>query len=136
MDQRYNRCGMLQANPEQQLPTISREFTARLNRLGAKQKVRAIVLLQTGENKANPTKPSSRQKRKEAIEKVRQASRSSLPNIDQILAQHSGKRLSEEVDALGSIAVESTAEGIKALAASEHVKAIFEDQEIFPLSLR
>ncbi len=117
-------------------PAISHEFAAKLNRLSAKQKVRAMVLLQTSENGVSRTQQPSRQERKEAIEKVRQASRSSLPNIDQILARYGGTRLSEEVDALGSITVEASAEGIKALADSEHVKSIFEDQAIFPLSLR
>lgn len=117
-------------------PTISREFAAKLNRLGATQKVRALVLLRTATNGTVLTQRPSRPERKEAIEKVRAASRSSLPDIDQILASYNGKRLSEDVDALGSITVESTAEGIKALADSEHVKAIFEDQAIFPLALK
>ncbi len=115
---------------------ISHEFAAKLNRLSARQKVRAMVLVQAVENGVSQTVQPSRQTRKAAIEKVRQASRASLPNIDQILARYDGKRLSEDVDALGSISVEASAEGIKALADSEHVKAIFEDQAIFPLSLR
>jgi hypothetical protein len=45
-------------------------------------------------------------------------------------AQSGGERLTDDVDVLGSITVETTAEGIKALAASEHVKAILEDQSI------
>lgn len=117
-------------------PAISREFAAKLNRLSAKQKVRAMVLVQAAEKGVSPTTQPSRQTRKAAIEKVRQFSRASLPNIDQILARYDGKRLSEDVDALGSITVETSAEGINALAASEHVKAIFEDQAIFPLSLK
>lgn len=127
---------MSETNQKTQQPVMSREFVAKLNRLSSKQKVRAMVLLQPAANGTVLTQPPSRQGRKAAIEKVRQAVRSSLPAIDQILATYNGQRLSEDVDAVGSITVESTAEGIKALADSDHVKAIFEDQAIFSLSLR
>jgi hypothetical protein len=40
------------------------------------------------------------------------------------------KKLTTNPDALGSISVETTAAGIAALAASEHVKAIIEDQAV------
>lgn len=125
---------MSETNRKTQQPVISREFAAKLNRLSAKQKVRAIILLQAAANGTALTQRPSRQERKDAIEEVREVSRSFLPEIDQILARYDGKRLSEDVDALGSITVESTAEGIKALADSDHVKAILEDQSIFQFS--
>ncbi len=121
---------MSQINQEQQLPAITREFAAKLDNVGEKQPVRAMVMLQTGEN-GESSRRQSWQERQRMIEEVRQASRSSLPDIDRILALHDGKRLSEDVDALGSIIVETTPEGIKALANSDHVKAIFEDKSIF-----
>jgi lysophospholipase L1-like esterase len=124
---------MSQIDEKQQSPAISREFAARLDRLGAKQTVRAIVMLQTGENSATGSRRPTRQRRAETLEQIRQASRAALPDIDRILERYHGQRLSEDVDALGSITVETTAEGIRALAASEHVKAIFEDQSIFQL---
>jgi hypothetical protein len=65
------------------------------------------------------------------VEKARQAARAALPDIDRILEVYGGKRLSEDVDALGSLTVETTAEGVRALADSEHVKAVLEDQPIF-----
>jgi hypothetical protein len=52
-----------------------------------------------------------------------------LGEIDGILERFDGKR-SADVNALGSIPAETTARGIAALAASEHVKAILEDQPI------
>jgi hypothetical protein len=53
-----------------------------------------------------------------------------LPDLDHILERFDGKRLGTSLDALGCIPVETTAEGIYALAASKHVKAILEDQPI------
>lgn len=132
-DQCYNLRAMSQANKKQTLPTISRELAAKLDSLGAKQMVRAVVMLRTGETGMHETNRPKGQQRAEIIEKVRQESRAALPNIDRILEQFGGKRLSEDVDALGVIHIETTAEGIRALGVSEHVKAILEDQSIFRL---
>ena len=95
-----------------------------------------MVMLRTDENGVPKPNRSSRQDREATIQRVREASRSALPDIDFILARHHGKRLSEDVDALGSITVETTAGGIKELSASEHGKAILEDQPIFQLPSR
>ena len=118
------------SNHQKQQNGISREFAARLDSIGAKQLVRAIVMLQAGGNGEALARRQSRQERQETIERFRQFSRDTLPEIDHILEQYDGKRLSQDVDALGSISVETTAEGIRALASSEHVKAVFEDQPI------
>jgi hypothetical protein len=112
---------------DSQPASISAEFAARLDRLHASQKVRALVLLQTAANGAAPT---TRKERQQRVERLRNAARASLPEIDRLLACYQGKRLSEDVDALGSITVEAAAEGIRALAESEQVKAILEDQSI------
>jgi len=124
---------MSQANRNQASSAISREFSARLDKLKATQKVRAVVMLQTGgETKISVGRASSPE-REAAIEQVRQAARALLPHIDRILERYDGQRLTEDVNALGSIVVETTAEGIKALAASEYVKTMFEDQSIHRL---
>jgi hypothetical protein len=124
---------MTTANGQLQHAAISRELAERLGSLGEKQTVCAMVMLHTGVNGEAVAPRQSRQERKAAIESVRQASRAMLPEIDRILEHYDGKRLSKDVDALGSITVETTVEGIKALAASEHVKAILEDRSIFQL---
>ena len=116
--------------------TISRELAVRLKGLPPKQTVRAMVMLRTDENGMMNENRSARQERESVIQRVREVSRSALPYIDLILARHRGKRLSEDVDALGSITVETTASGIKELSASEHGKAILEDQPIFQLPSR
>jgi hypothetical protein len=124
---------MSEANQKELPSTISRELAVRLKGLPAKQTVRAMVMLRTDENgMMSPSRPS-RQGRETTIQRVREVSRSALPYIDMILSRHQGKRLSEDVDALGSITVETTAAGIRDLSASEYVKAILEDQPIFQL---
>src|SRR2546426_9371482 len=108
---------------------ISRECAARLDRYGLKQKVRAIVLLRTKETGTATTQRRSRVNRQATVEAVRQSAEQDLGEIDGILERFDGRRLAD-VNALGSIPVETTARGIAALAASEHVKAILEDQPI------
>ena len=123
---------MPRAVSEHQLSTISREFATRLDRVDAKKKIRAIVMLRAG-NGASSSTPPSRQERKGLVRKVRKSTGTALPSIDRILKRHHGKRLSEDVGPLGNVVVEATADGLRALAASEHVKAIFEDQPISQL---
>ena len=50
--------------------------------------------------------------------------------LNHILAEFDSQRLARQVDALGSITVEATSKALNALAASEHVKAIIEDQPV------
>ena len=57
------------------------------------------------------------------------AAKSLFACVRRDLERFDGKRLAN-VDALGCIPVEITASGVLALAASEHVKAILEDQPI------
>jgi hypothetical protein len=53
-----------------------------------------------------------------------------MTDIDSILKRHDGRRLARRPNALGSMPVETTAAGIKALASSRWVQAILEDQPI------
>ena len=102
---------------------LSEPFRARLNRLGSRTKIRAILLLRTG---AVPPGVA----RGEAVATLRQSAQQGLGEIDAILERHGGRRLAEAPDALGSVPVETTAGGITALAGCAHVKAILEDQAI------
>lgn len=128
----YNLKAMNSSNNNFQAAKISSQFNVRLSRLGPKQKVRAIVLLRMPIIESS-TRQVSRTQRKALLENVRQAAESAFPFIDEILEQVGGKRLADSADALGSIPVETTAAGIRALAASEYVKAILEDQPISSL---
>ncbi len=109
---------------------ISQEFAARLGRLKSGQKIRAILLLQShGGLQSAAERVRSRHARQEAITLIRQSSGQALDAIDRILERFGGKRLAD-VNALGSIPVETTLAGISALAASDHVRTILEDQPI------
>jgi hypothetical protein len=112
---------------------ISAEFAARLDGLGREEKVRAIVLLRSREGDESPAKRQSAGQRQAAVEGMQRSAEQVLESIDGILEQAGGQRLTGRPDALGSIAIEATAAGIKALAASEWVRAVMEDQGIHPV---
>jgi hypothetical protein len=115
--------------PDNQAGTskISDQFVARLDHLKPQDIVRAIVLLKTAQ-----TPKFNRETRKHRVRVVKDAAERAVVHVDVILQRHKGQRLAERPDALGSVAVETTPAGIRELAASEYVKAIFEDQ---PLTL-
>ena len=112
------------------MPTkISRELDSRLRSLPPEGMVRALVLLATGVPAAARSRRLSRDERRSAVAAIRQAGAGALDRIDEILAGHSGTRLAA-AGSLGTIPVETTASGIRALAASDQVKTILEDQKI------
>jgi|SRR5882672_10997663 len=108
---------------------ISREFAARLERAKPKQKVRAIILLQAQQTRSAATHPRSRLARQDAVSTIHQSSEQALGEIDRILTRFDGQRLAD-VNALGSVLIEAIPAGISALAESQHVRAILEDQPI------
>jgi hypothetical protein len=116
-----------------QTSTISREFATRLDHLDAKRMIRAVVMLRAGNGTPHSARPT-RKERATLVSNTRKTAAAALPSIDRILKRHQGKRLTEDVGPLGNIVVEATADGIRALAASEHVKAVLEDQSILPLT--
>ena len=113
-------------------PKISREFSVRLGRLNPRDKVRAIVMLRPEANGMARTRRPSRSERQSAANWAKQSAEAALPLIDQILERYDGHRLAEHPDLLGTIHVETTADGVFALADSDCVKAIMEDQNILP----
>jgi len=119
------------ARADRQAPpaSISPQFLERLGRLRPQDKVRAIVVLRTVCPTAAPRRQSPTDRRA-AIEAVREAGEQALQGVDVVLKRHGGKRLADSPSALASVPVETTARGIRALAASRHVKAILEDQAI------
>lgn len=120
---------MSHANNLQQ-SKISPDFLARLSDLGERQKVRAIVLLRAGETNKARARRQTPAERREVIAAVRRSAEAVLPEIDRLLERFGGRRLTDGVDALGSIPVETTAEGVNALAALDQVKVIVEDQPV------
>lgn len=120
---------MPQGTAVSQQAKISREFSARLEHIKPKQKVRAIILLQGQQTGSAATQPRSRLARQDTISTIRQSSEQALRAIDRILKRFDGKRLAD-ANTLGSVPVETTTEGISALADLDDVKAILEDQPI------
>jgi hypothetical protein len=112
---------------------ISPGFASRLDRLGPRQRVQAILLLRTDVD----DRSSQRQRgdeREATVEATRKSADRALRSVDEILTRFDGQRLARRPDALGSIPVEATPAGIKALASSEWVTAVLEDQEIHLIS--
>ncbi len=124
--------GMNQVRVESRKDKISPQFAERLDRLEPHQKVGAIVIMNGAarNSKAAATRRGSRATRRIATDQKRKALLQMLPQIDRILERFGGHRLSKTPDALGSIPVETTPAGIKALAESKHVKVILENQRI------
>jgi len=114
---------------------ISKEFASRLAGPLAGHKVRAVVVLKT-DVAAPKERGEKRRERHAHIEAVRKAAEPMLAELDAIIEQHQGKRLGENVNALGCVTVETTANGIRAIASSEGVKAVIEDQPIALLAQR
>lgn len=113
---------------------ISTPFKMRLKRMKPQQKVRAVVLLHLNAPEVAPGRRQSPSERQAAIEAIRKSAEPSLVEIDRVLKHFGSKRLASSVNALGSIPVESTPDGIAALATLDSVKAILEDQPISLLS--
>lgn len=111
---------------------ISPEFAARLTDLEPQQKVRVIVLLQVKETENSAGKRQSRTERQAVMQAVREAAEQALGTLDGIIKHFDGQPLVEYPDLLGSIPVEITAAGVNALATSDAVKAVIEDQAIYP----
>jgi hypothetical protein len=111
---------------------ISPEFATRFMTLEPQQKIRVIVLLQIPETENKTVKRQTRIERTNTIQSVRNNANQALANITTILQNFEGKTLTEQPDLLGSIPIEITAPGVTALAQSEFVKTIIEDQPIYP----
>lgn len=107
---------------------LSRQFASRMSRLNPHEKVRVILLI----NSQPPGTPTRdfRARRRAAIEAAKKAAGQALGSVDGILERFGGRRLSSLPNALGGVVVETTPKGVLALADSQHVRAILEDQPI------
>ena len=108
---------------------ISPEFASRLRRLEPGQQVRVVLFLETPPLPAQAARQTP-EDRKSSVESVKELTQRALSDIDRILADHGGHRLSKSPNALGSLTVETTAAGVSALARSPWVKSAVEDQPI------
>ena len=108
---------------------ISREFASRLRRLEPGDQVRVVLFLETPPLPAQASRQTL-EARQDSVKSVKQFARRALSDIDRILADHGGARLSRSPNALGSLTVETTAAGVSALARSKWVKSMMEDQPV------
>ena len=111
-------------------PKISPEFAGRLARLAPHAMARAIVLLDTGPAPAAAPGRPSKAARKTIAEAIQAAVAAPLAEVDRLLERSGGRRLAPGPDLFGSIPVEAPASALLALAGSEHVRALLEDQPI------
>ena len=111
---------------------ISHEFATRLDSRNQNEMVRAVVMLEFKRTAKGTGRRASRAKRKELTEAARRSVEAVADDIAEILERFGGHRLEREIDTLGSLAIETTPAGIKALTECPQVRAIVEDQ---PLSL-
>jgi hypothetical protein len=111
-------------------PKISPEFARRLARLAPDAMARAIVMLNTGPAPAvTPGRPPKAE-RKRIAEAIQAAGMAPVEEVDRLLERSGGRRLAPGPDLFGSIPVEAPAAALLALAGSEHVRALLEDQPI------
>lgn len=101
---------------------------SRLGQLEPHQTVRVVVMVDVAPTRKSllqvPERRMTDQERHGVVEAMREAARPALAEIDEILGRFGGKRLDESVGALGTVLVEATAEGIRALAGSPKIKAV------------
>ncbi|MHC4398516.1 MAG: hypothetical protein ACYTG0_02430 [Planctomycetota bacterium] len=112
---------------------ISNPFRSRLSKLGPKETLRAIVRIRTPHHGKSTGRRQSPKERQAMIAAIQTAAASALEELDRVLEEHGGKRLAESPNALGCIPIEATGGGLLAVAESDLVEAVLEDQPISPL---
>jgi hypothetical protein len=119
--------------PASNAAKISPAFDKNLASLAPDVPVRAILVLRSHVPPKTTERRLTREERQERIEAMRRSAQASFGTIDAILHRLGGNRLSDEPTALGTITVETNPAGIFALAATDEVQAILEDQPIKPI---
>src|SRR5687768_1611093 len=108
---------------------ISPALRSRLKALNPADRVRAVILLALAA--ADPTpRRRSRANRRASVAAARALGAEALAAVDKVLVAHGGSRLAGGANALGYVSVEVPAAAVDALAQSNHVKAILEDQAL------
>ncbi len=113
---------------------ISDEFADRLASLSDQQKVRAVVMpapyLVSNGSQGQRVRGEERQA---IVREARTRTEETFSEIDAVLAQAGGQRLTERGNALGFIVIETTVDGITAIADLNWVGTVLEDQSIRPV---
>lgn len=109
---------------------ISPEFEQRLETREPDSTVQVLLLIALP---FDEPVSSPKARRRNVQEAIRNTAAVMLPEIDRVLTHFGGRRLADRVDALGSLPVETTPDGIKALADISGVRAILENQAVLPM---
>jgi hypothetical protein len=118
-------------------PKISAEFAARLAKLDPAVTLRAIVLPVRGAFDQPTPPPGVRVRgaeREAALRAAKARTVSGFAQLDAVLDEAGGRRVSESGTALGYIVVETTPQGIESICALDWVGAILEDQSIYSIA--
>jgi hypothetical protein len=116
---------------------ISNEFAERLATLPPGHHVRAVVLpapyMVSGDSDAHKGARVRGEARENALREARTRTEETFAEIDRVLAEVGGKRLTECGNALGFIIIETCPDGIAAIADLGWVGTVLEDQAIRPV---
>ena len=108
---------------------ISSEFAGRLRHLGPEQQTRALLFLKLPATTRGGRRQDANARQK-TVDAVKNIAMEAVEDVDRILEKYGGARRDAGPNALGALAIETTANGISALASSEWVNSIVEDQSI------
>lgn len=108
---------------------ISDAYRYRLGHLPNNQFTRAIVLLKPSAPR-HSLRGLPAAKREEHLAAERTLLRGAIAQIDDLLVKLGGKRVSKDVNALGTIVVEATSSAVIALSQLDVVDSIMEDQPV------
>jgi len=118
-------------------PKISREFAERLATMPRNQRVRAIVLpapyMVSARRSANGAERPRGAERQAVLREARRRTEETFAEIDAVLAESGGRRMTDAGNALGFVVVETTPDGIEAICDLDWVGAVLEDQPIHPV---
>jgi hypothetical protein len=112
---------------------ISDEFANRLAALPPGQQVRAVVLPAPYLVSDSGGLRTRGEERQAIVREARTRTEESFADIDKVLAERGGRRLTEGGNALGFIVVETCPDGIAAIADLNWVGTVMEDQAIRPV---
>ena len=112
---------------------MSDSFRERIARLDPAESVRAVVVL-FAHAAPDVLVRQSLEERRAAVAVVRAAGVSALPQIDRVLVQFGGRRVSASASAVRTLLVDATPAALHALSALPEVEAILENQPLTALS--
>jgi hypothetical protein len=132
-DHSHNRCGDHHCvDALRHSGKISDEFADRLAALPPGHQVRAVVLPAPYMVNGNGTRVRG-EAREALVREARTRTEETFDDIDNVLAEVGGKRLTDRGNALGFIIVETCPDGIAAIADLAWVGTVMEDQTIQPV---